>query len=185
MRFRSGFTLIELLIVVVLIAIVTSMALPRIDTARFRADASMRAVQAVLQQAERSAVQRQTDVVVSFDIVNQRVRILYDANNDHAISDGEEFHWVYLEEGSHFATPTSGVNGSVGVPVYGPNMATSGEGYPTVSYRRDGASSTSFEVYLRSSSNTDDDFRALLVAQATGRVSLYHYGNNAWHPGSL
>jgi prepilin-type N-terminal cleavage/methylation domain-containing protein len=185
MRIRSGFTLIELLIVVVLIAIVTSIALPRIDTARFRADSSMRAVQAILQQAERSAVQRQTDVVVSFDTANQRVRIFFDANNDHQVNDGEESHWVYLEDGSHFATPDVGVNGAVSVPVYGPNIATSGDGYPTVYYRRDGASSTSFEVYLRSSSNTDNDFRALLVTQATGRVSLYRYGNGAWRPGSL
>jgi type II secretory pathway pseudopilin PulG len=178
---RSGYTLIQVMIVLVLIAIIGSITLPKISMSRYRADGAMRVVQSVLQQAERGAVQRQMEVIVSFDTAGQRVRLAYDANGNHLVDAGEEVHWKPLEEGSRFAVPSIGVNGAVGTSITGSNISKSAEGYPTIYYHRDGASSSSAEVYLRSSTSTDSNgFRALLVTQATGRVDLYRYGSGIW-----
>jgi Tfp pilus assembly protein FimT len=169
--------MLELMITLVLIAIMASITLPKLSMSRFRADGAMRVVQSVLQQSERNAVQRQMDVMVSFDTVNQRVRMAYDANGNHLVDAGEETHWKSLEEGSKFATPPTGVNGAVASSIVGSNITKSAEGYPTIIYHRDGASSSSAEVYIRSSTTTDTNgFRALLVTQATGRVDIYNYG---------
>lgn len=182
---RFGFTLFEVLVVLVIIAIVAGMAIPKMSTSGFRADASMRTVQAVLQQAQRSAIQRQSDIMVSFDLAGGRVRVVYDANNNHAIDGGEQVNWKPLEEGSLFATPPSAIRGTVASPVAGDNLAVSGEGYPTVYYRRNGSASSTFTVYLRSATDRLTDFRALNVTQATGRVELFRLsGNNKWSRGS-
>ena len=66
--------MMELLITLAIVAIIGSITLPKISMSRFRADGAMRVVQAVLQQAERDAVQRQMDVIVSFDTVCEPAR---------------------------------------------------------------------------------------------------------------
>ena len=178
---RPGFTMLEMMIVLMIIAIMAAIALPKVSLGRFRADGAMRVAQGVLQQAERAAVQRQVEIIVSFDTANGRVRLTYDANSNHLVDTGEESYWKSLQEGSRFATPPKGVNGTVGASVVGSNLSKSAEGYPTIYYHRDGASSSSAEIYLRASSSTDtSSFRALLITQATGRVDLYHYSGGVW-----
>lgn len=178
-RQRSGFTLLEIMIVVSLMAIVGAMALPRLRLSRFRADAGMRTVQVSLQQAQRSAVLRQTDVMVSFDTTGNRVRIVFDANGNHSYDSGEEIHWRPLEDGARFGTPPSGVQTSGGAPVVGSAIVTR-DSYPTVIYHRDGALSSELELFVRSARPDVRDFRALHVRQSTGRVQLYQYNGSAW-----
>ena len=186
LRPRLGFSLFEVMVTLVIIAIVASIALPKVSMSRYRADAAMRIVQGALQQAERMSVQRQVEIIVSFDTVGKRMRVTIDANNNHLVDAGEVSSWKSLQEGSRFAVPPTGVNGTVSTPIVGSNLSRSPEGYPTIFYHRDGASSSSVEVYLRSStSNDSNDFRALLVTQATGRVAMYHYGNGSWQQAGM
>ena len=175
-----GFTLIEVVIVLCIIAIVSTFALPRLGLSSYRVDSAMRLAQANLQQAERLAVQRQSDVMVSFDLINNRIRVLNDLNDNHVVDAGEDVRWRTLEDGTHFAVPPTGVNGTVARAVTGANLSLSTDGYPTVYYRRDGASSTAYEMYMQSSSGDPNDFRALIVNQATGRVELYKYVGATW-----
>jgi prepilin-type N-terminal cleavage/methylation domain-containing protein len=177
---RSGFTLIEIMIVMVMIAIVAGIALPKMQVTQYKVDGAMRVAQATLQQAERGAVQRQMEVAVSFDTAKKRIRVHYDFNSNDAIDSGEEVMWKPLEEGNRFATPPRGVSMSAGSFIVGNAISTSPDGYPTVYYHRDGAASTNYELFIRSSSNSVDDFRALVVTQATGRVDLFRYGAGAW-----
>jgi prepilin-type N-terminal cleavage/methylation domain-containing protein len=181
---RPGFTLIEIMIVVSLMAIVSAIALPRLHISGFRADAGMRAVQATLQQAQRSAVVRQTDVMVSFDTAGRRVRIVFDANGNHNYDPGEEIHWRALEDGVRFRTPPSGVQTAGGAPVVG-SAIVSRDNYPTVFYHRDGALSSELELFIQSARPDLADFRALHVTQSTGRVRLYQYTGAAWMAAGL
>lgn len=178
---RHGFTLLEIMIVIVLIAILGAMAIPRIHTASYKADEGAHVVQAVMQQGQRSAVQRQSNVVVSIDTVKNRVRTWNDVNNNFVVDTNESVRWRSLEEGNRFAKAPKGVNGGTpSSPIVSSNVKQSPDGYPSVIFRRDGAASGNVEVYLRSESTDTNDYRAIVVTQATGRVDMYRYGGNKW-----
>lgn len=176
---RTGYTLIELIITVAVIGIVTAMAIPRIRLSSYRADSAMRTVQVVLQQAQRRAVTRQSEVMVSFDTARGRIRTVFDANGNHIADPGEEFHWRPLEDGNRFAVPPGGVQTTGGAPVVGGSLS-SRDGYPTIFYHRDGAASSELEVFICSSLQEKRDFRALHLRQATGRIQLYRYTGTTW-----
>jgi prepilin-type N-terminal cleavage/methylation domain-containing protein len=176
---RSGFTLIETLIVVTVVGILAALAIPRLRAAQFDADAGMHTVQSALQQAQRFAIVRQTDVMVSFDTAGRKVRIVYDVNNNHQYDAGEEVHWKALEETDRFVVPPRGVQMTASASVVGTNLA-SRDNYPTVYYHRDGALSSELELYLSSYRSTATDMRAIHVRQATGRVQFYRYTGSTW-----
>ncbi|MDQ2890360.1 MAG: prepilin-type N-terminal cleavage/methylation domain-containing protein [Gemmatimonadota bacterium] len=176
---RSGFTLIEMLIVLSLVGILAALALPRLRAASFDADTGMRTVQSALQQAQRAAIVRQTEVMVSFDTANKRVRIVYDVNNNHQYDVGEEIHWRPLEPGDRFVIPPVGVQMTASAPIVGNALATR-DNFPTIFYHRDGAVSSELELYLTSNRASLDDIRALHMRQATGRVQTYRYNGSTW-----
>lgn len=181
---RRGFTLIEIMIVIALIAIVSTIALPKLNLERFRVDAGARLVRITLQAAQRQAVARQFDVVVSFDLANNTMRVLEDNNNNDAVDPGEHVVWHPLEDDVRFATPPVGIDGPVGAPIGGANVRTI-DGMPSIVFRRDGAASTNLEVYLTSARGEPDDFRAVRVVQATGRTEWQKYVGGAWKAASL
>jgi type II secretion system protein H len=176
---RAGFTLIELLIVVTIVGIMAALAMPRLRAAQFNADTAMHTVQSALQQAQRFAIVRQTDVMVSFDTAGRRIRIVYDLNNNHEYDSGETVFWKSLDDGNRFVTPPAGVQMTASASVVGSNIA-SRDNYPTVYYHRDGAVSSELELYLSSYRNTTTDMRAIHVRQATGRVQFYRYDGSTW-----
>lgn len=180
-RRGRGFTLIELLMVIVLIAIVTAVALPRINLSKFRSDAAGRLVRMVLQSSDRNAITRQSNVIVSFDMTYNRLRVVQDYNNNDTLNTNDLVQFRPLEEGAHFATPTfAGVSGTV------PTAAVTGAGLITVSgmqsvvFRRDGSASTAVEIYVTVRDAKPDEYRAILMAANTGKTDLYKYNGSAW-----
>lgn len=177
-RTRAGFTITELAITITLIGIVAGFAAPRIDYQRYRADAGARVVRGVLQQAQRLAVLRQYDVIVSFDVGGNRVRVIEDANNNKAQDGTERGSWKPLEEGARFTRPASTVTGIGGAAIAGEVMGADVRdygGYPSVVFHRDGASSTDLEVYITAGNGTQSNLRGIAVTQSTGRADAYRY----------
>ncbi len=181
---RTGYTAIELIIVLVIIGIIAAFAYPRVNFTQFQVDAASRQIRMVLQNAQRLAVTRQYNVVVSFDAVNNKVRTLEDNNSDNSYTAGERVTWSTLEDSVHFAIPPVGVNGAVSGSIVGASLTTV-DGLPSIIFRRDGAGSSDLELYLTSRRASANDWRGITVIQSTGRTDWFKYIGAAWKPGNL
>lgn len=180
-RATHGFTVIELLMVVALISIMAAVAIPRINFNRYRADAAGRLVRTQLQTAQRNALTRQANVIASFDLTDNRIRTILDLNGNDAVDAGEKVDHRRLEEGARYATPTwAGPNGSTpGAAVVGSNLRTVA-GMTSVIFRRDGSASSDVEVYVTMRPAVAEEYRAITLAQSTGRSELWKWNGTAW-----
>jgi prepilin-type N-terminal cleavage/methylation domain-containing protein len=183
---RRGVTLIELMIVVSLISLVSALALPHINFSQFKTDDSARAVRTALQTAQRLAITRQYDVIVSFDTVKQQIRVVQDLNNNYAIDAGETVSYTPLDPGVRFAFPAQGgILGPVGASVNGNHVMTISN-MPSVVFLRSGSASSSIDVYLTANSNNGVvAWRGVQVTQSTGRTVWYRYLGSLWNKASV
>ena len=99
---RAGITIVELVVVMMVVGIVLSIGMPRIDLTRVRMDSGFRQLGIKLLAAQRMAIMRQHSVVIAFDTVGGRIRLHEDRNNDGAVQSTEPITFVALEEGLVF-----------------------------------------------------------------------------------
>ena len=171
-RAREGFSMIELIVVLVMMAVIMRMALPKLNTGAFRADAAAQQVRSVFQTAQRTSLTRQFDVIVSVDTTTFGLRIAEDSSNDGIIQSNEWKFWRPTGEGNSFAVPPKGLNGTVASPVVG-TAIKSVSNLPSIVFHRDGSTSSDGEVYVQSSYKGRTDYRAITVTRATGRTELW------------
>jgi prepilin-type N-terminal cleavage/methylation domain-containing protein len=180
---RSGFSLMELMTVLVIGGLMLALAIPRVDTAKYHADAVAQIIRTTLQTSQRQAITRQEDVVVSFDTTGERIRIVWDGNDNGQIDSTDRVQWRGLESGILFSDPSvNGVSGeAIKAPVTGSNIGALSN-WPTITFHRDGAVSTSAEIYVSIPSHGPKIYRALVLTQATGRVDWYRLNTstNQW-----
>jgi prepilin-type N-terminal cleavage/methylation domain-containing protein len=176
-----GFTIIELLMVLAIIAIISAVALPKLNFQGYRVDSSTRALAAQLAAAQRQAVTNQSNVNVLFDATANSVKIHEDDDNDNVQGSTERVRQYPIGEGV--------IYGLGGAPVrsYSPDPITFTRrqgSLPELIFRRDGSASESGAVYLTTSNATATgrigDARAVEVIEATGRVAWYRYTGAAW-----
>jgi prepilin-type N-terminal cleavage/methylation domain-containing protein len=180
---RPAFTLLELMVVLVLAGVMMAIAIPRIDTSKYKADAVVQIVRTTLQAASRTAVTQQHDVIISFDTIGQRLRVVNDTNNNAKVDAGERFSFRGLDQGILFADPTvKGVSGTtITSPISGSNIATL-DAMPTITFHRDGSVSSDAEIYVSIPAHGPAMYRALVLTQATGRCDWYRLNtsSNKW-----
>lgn len=175
-----GFSLVELLIVVTLIGVLVGLSVPRFPLAAIRADAGVRTLRAALQLAQRSAVTRQSNVVVGVDPSGSRLFVHEDADRDGAVDSGERVRAFPLEESARLAVPPgSGVFGSVSESVVGTNLRDRDD-LRTVTFRRDGTASSDLELYVTATGGREQGWRAVVVAPSTGRVEGWRLVGSSW-----
>jgi prepilin-type N-terminal cleavage/methylation domain-containing protein len=180
-RHRRGFTIIELLIVMVLIAILATMAIPRARTTTYRADAAALLARTLLQHAQRNAITRQSNVIVSFDTVYARLRLVEDYNNNDTLNTTDRVSFRRLEEGARFARPPMGrVGGEAASGAVEGTALRVVSSLPGVIFRRDGSASSDLELYLTMRATVNTDYRALIVSPTTGRVDVYKWSGSSW-----
>ncbi|MBW7935092.1 MAG: prepilin-type N-terminal cleavage/methylation domain-containing protein [Gemmatimonadaceae bacterium] len=178
---RAGFTLVEILVVVVLLAILATMAIPKARTTSYRADAAALLARTLLQQAQRNAITRQSNVIVSIDTVYARLRIVEDYNNNDTLNTTDRVSFRRLEEGAHFAVPPMGrVGGGTATGSVQGSALRVVSALPGVIFRRDGSASTDMELYVTMRNAVAADYRALTVSPTTGRVDVHKWSGSAW-----
>lgn len=178
---RSGFTLPELAVVVAIVGIVVAFAIPRFPISGMRADAAVRVLRAELQSAQRAAITRQSNIVVGVDVANGRLRILEDGDNDELAGTGERVRSRPLEENVAFRAPAMGRVGGAALSAsfIGSNLRDR-DGLPSIVFRRDGSASTDLELYLSSTPNEPNSWRAVTVAPSTGRADAWRRTSSDW-----
>ena len=172
MRQRVGFSMIEIVIVLVMMAVIAGMAIPKLNLSQLRSDAAAQQVRSVFQTAQRTSLTRQFDVIVSVDTTTFGLRIAEDSSNDGTIQPGEWKFWRPTGEGNRFGIPPRGISTTtVSSPVVGAGLRTV-NGMPSVTFHRDGSTSTDAEIYVQSSYKGRTDYRAITVTRSTGRTEL-------------
>lgn len=184
MPHRPGYTLIEVLLVLVLIAIMSAMALPRISFLRYRQDANGRLVQRTLISAQQTSLQKNTNVLVVVDYAESRLRVVQDTNANGAVDAAESWKSWALAEGAKFSIPTTTVDGATAYYATGPGITTTASG-PTITFRPDGSASGDAYVYIGVASGRADALRGVELAGSTGRTRLWRYLGGAWRRDSI
>lgn len=177
--------MVELMTVLVIIGIMAAIAAPRLDLSHYRVESAMQALGSTLLVAQRAAVVKQHDVVVSFDAAGRMVRIHEDADNDALIDTGEYVRFRPLDAGVAL--------GRGGAPAFrignGPVSFTRVQaGRPAVTFHRNGTASEEGGVYLTStravrSGGHAADARVIIVDRATGRPTWFNYTRLSWKRG--
>ena len=166
---------------ITLIGILSSLAAPRINLDQHRVDSAARSLGLQLLTAQRAAVKSQHNVVVSFDVAEQRLRIHDDANNNGAIESGERVEYAELGEGVVFgrgAAPPHPLLGRSAV-----SFTRTQAGLPAVTFHRNGSAREEGGLYItsRRAATTESysaETRALVITRATGRTSWFRFSSS-------
>ena len=178
---QSGFTIIELVLVVVIIGIVAAFSLPKIDYTKYRVNSSMRGLGTTLLGAQRRAVSRQHDVIVSFIQAQNAIRIHEDENNNGEVDGSERTRRLPLGEHVVFGRgSTPAYTGFAGGPII---LTRTVGGLPALTFHRSGSASEMGGIYLTSYRGLLGDARLITIERSTGRVSWLSYSSSRWEQG--
>jgi prepilin-type N-terminal cleavage/methylation domain-containing protein len=175
---RRGFSMIELLTTMIIMAIIAAMAVPRIDLSRMRSDAALRQITTMMVQAQRTALSKQHNVIISFDVVDNRLRLVEDKNNSNTIDAGDRTMWMALETGVKFVVCPSPLDGMSGTVIFLKPKTI--DGFPSVIFRRNGAASSDGAMFIASKPADITTIRAVAITQSTGRADAYKYTGTGW-----
>jgi hypothetical protein len=143
-----------------------------------KSDAALRQVTTFFVQAQRTALSKQYNVIVSVDVAGNRLRIVEDRNNSSTYDAGDRYYWMALEPGTKFtATPTN-LDGMGGTVTFVKPKTV--DGYPSVMFRRNGAASSDGVLFFTSKTTDVGSLRAIEITQSTGRCDPYKYTGSSW-----
>jgi prepilin-type N-terminal cleavage/methylation domain-containing protein len=179
---RPGFTLIEVMVVTAVVGIIIGMAATRINTAQLRVDGAVQQLASTFMMAQRTALNKQHNVVIALDTANGYVRVHLDSDNDGVLDAGENINTLKLESGVAFG------RGSVSGMWFGNQSASFVKkqgGSPALTFNRNGSASERGGFYVSSSraihsAGFEKEARAVMVERASGRVSRFRYNGVTW-----
>ena len=179
-----GFSTLEVLLVVAIMGILAVIALPRIDLYRIQANSAIQIMGTTMVAAQREALTKQHDIILTFDVPNRRMRIIWDANSNSTIDAGERSRSVPLDDRIRFGLGGAPARAFGAAPV---NFTRTINGLPALIFHRNGSASgiggfyvTSSRAVLDGTTKWNRDTRAVEIVRATGRTEWFKYNGTAW-----
>jgi prepilin-type N-terminal cleavage/methylation domain-containing protein len=184
---RAAVTLIEMLIVVTLIGIGSAIAFWKLDIAHYQVMGDMQGIGSAFIAAQREAVARQCNVILTFDTTAHVIHIITDANNNGVQDPGEHETAYALGDRVRFSMGAAPA-GDVGPGPVTFNQTTNG--LRSVTFYRNGGTNQAGGIYItsiREAITNDPRFafetHLIELARATGRADWWHYNGTQWMRG--
>ena len=186
----GGFTLVELMIVIVVMGIVVTASIPRLNLEGYKVSAAVRGITASLGYAQRLSVSLLHNVVVAFDATTNSIRVHEDENNNNVIDAGERVTSTPVEDGVVFGKGTAPsltyTNGVAGTTTF--NFTRTQGVFPCIIFRRDGSASENGGFYINTRKGvalgSNNWVRAAEVIRSSGRIIWYSYATSSWVQGN-
>lgn len=177
---RGGFTLVEILLVLGIVGVIMTFAAPALSPDRWRSDGAVQSVAIAMNAAQRTAVLRQHDVVMTFDVDGDVIQVHHDEDNDGVVDSGEDTRVIDMPETIGFANSGADKLPQGDAPI----SWASGTGDPALTFYRNGSASSEGAVYLSPvrgrKASISTSARAVTVERATGVVRCWSYGTGLW-----
>ena len=167
-----------------MMAVMTSIAAPRINLSQIRLNGALREVASALASAKSKAILKQHDVILVFDQDESAFRVLLDQNNNASADDGEQVTTVPLSEATRFGLGGAPSLTGESTPV---TFSKRVEGLPSLSFHRNGSASEEGVIYLTSAraegGGSPEDTRAITIDRGTGQLRCMSYSSLEWKRG--
>lgn len=184
-RKRHGFSTLELMLVITIMGMMAGIALTRIDLAKMDANTAVQVLSTSMVAAQREAITKQHDVILTFDAAERTVRMIWDRDSDGVIDAGERIRAIPLEGRVGFGLGGAAARGFGANPI---NFDRDINGDPALIFHRNGSASGIGGFYITSTRAMADakyktDTRAVEIIRATGRTEWYRYTGSDWKRG--
>jgi Tfp pilus assembly protein FimT len=180
-----GFSSLELVMVIVVMGTMAAIALTKIDLSRIEANSAVQVLGTSMVAAQREAITKQHDIILTFSQGQTTVRMAWDRNSNGAIDAGERVRAIPLDGRIGFGLGGAPARAFGTQPI---NFDRDINGLPALIFHRNGSASGIGGFYLTSrralaEAGHSSDTRAVEIIRATGRTEWYRYTGAAWKRG--
>lgn len=183
---RSGFTLIELVIVIVMIGILTTIALPRINLSAIRSKTAIQTLGTTMLALQREAIARQHNMVVVIDQPRSALRAVFDSTNDVNFNNNERMRNIPLGEEIVFGRPAGVPPRGFGSAAVNFTTVEVSSGLPAIVLYRNGSAREFGGLYLSTTKamagapGHGNETWAMEMIRATGRAEWLRWNGTTW-----
>jgi Tfp pilus assembly protein FimT len=183
----AKFSMLEVMLAITLAGILMALVIARVDVNQMQANSTVQMLTATMVASQREAITRQHDMILTFDQLNRRVRVIWDLNSSGTADPGEHTRMVNLD--SRITFGLGGVPArAFGIQPINFNKTTGG--LPALIFHRNGSASGVGGFYItttraiaaaaKGSLTYADDTRAIEIVRATGRSESFRYSSPNW-----